>query len=481
MSLDKSQTIKSVSWQGMNKICSFAMNFIIQIVLARLITPDDFGSLAILNAIIGMANIFVESGVSTALVQKKELDGQDVYTAQIISLTVAIFFCVVLIAASGPIAVYYHADSLALPLCVISVVLIFNSINSVFSSLLIRNMEFKKLFFRTVTVLPIAGAIGIFLAYRGFGIWALVIYQISTVALNSVVFIIFSKTKFVFRFSLEKAKEIYAFGIKILFAGIVNSIYDTIRTLVIGGTYSKTELAYYDRAYTYSRYTVQIVNSTVTSVALPLFSRKQESREKMVESARKVVRFSAFVMFPVLTGLAAISKPLIITLLTDKWEACIPFFTVFCFLRIPGVITGIDMQMFYAIGRSDISLKYSFLQLILNVLSLLFILKYGIMAIAMNLLLVEIVSAIILMCLASRIVHYCIKEKLEDIYKPAINSVTLFIITKVVENSISSYSYIVEIIILILVGIMSYIGMSLLMRDSNITMIKSVIGQRKRQ
>lgn len=479
MAKDKNKVIVAVSWQMLNKICSFGMNIIIQIVLARLIVPEDFGSLAILNAVIGFATIFVESGASTALIQKKELDGQDIFTAQLISVVVAVAFCGILIFAATPIAEYYNSPDLAKPLCVISVVLIFNSFNSVFSALLVREMEFKKLFFRTVTVLPISGTIGILLAYKGLGIWALVLYQICTTALNSLVFALFSRTKFTFKFSWEKAKQVYSFGIKILLSGIVNSIYDTVRTLVIGGKYSKADLAYYDRAYTYSRYTVQIVNTTITSVALPLFSKQQDSVDTIKNSARKIIRLSAFVMFPVLTGLAAISKPLIITLLTEKWEACIPFFIIFCFLRIPGVITGVDMQTFYAIGRSDMVLKYSIVTLALNIVSLYFVLPYGVLAIAMNTLLVELIVAMIVMGVSAKLIGYSIKEKIEDLWKPIAGCVILLLIEYAVARIIN-VSNLLQLLIQIIIGGCVYSFAMMLFRDRTAVMIKDIIIERIR-
>ncbi len=478
MNNKKNKLISAVSWQMRNKVCSFGMNIIIQIVLARLIAPEDFGSLAILNAIIGFATIFVESGVSTALVQKKDLDGQDIFTAQMISIAVAMLFCGVLIVAANPVAAYYNAPTLATPLCVISVVLIFNSINSVFSALLTRDMEFKKLFFRTVTVLPVSGAIGMILAYKGFGIWALVIYQISTVALNSLVFVIFSHTRLVFRFSWRKAKQIYSFGIKILLSGIVNSVYDTIRTLVIGGKYFKTELAYYDRAYTYSRYTVQIVNSTITSVALPLFSKQQDSLEVIKNFSRRIIRMSAFVMFPVLTGLAAVSRPLILTLLTEKWEACIPFFTIFCFLRIPGVITGVDIQSFYAIGRSDIVLKYSILTLVLNITSLFFVLPYGVLAIAINILVVEIVVSIVIMVISANLIRYSVREKIEDLWKSIINCMILFIVEWMISKALVNTNSITQLIIQIVFGVCIYICVAVIIKDQNIILIRDLLSDK---
>lgn len=473
--MDRKRVVSSVSWQMLNKVCSFGMNFIIQIILARMIIPEDFGNLAILNAVIGMANIFVESGVSVALIRKKDLDGADIFTTQVISMFTALFFCVVLVAFSIPIANYYQYPDLAKPLCMISIVLIFNSLNSVFSSLLTREMEFKKLFVRTVLVLPVSGFVGSFLAYKGYGIWALVIYQICTSGLNSIVFVAYLKNRLVPKFSLKKAKEIYSFGIKILLSGIVNGIYDSIRTLIIGGKYSKGELAYYDRAYTYSRYSVQIVNTTITSVALPLFSKQQDTLVELKNSARRIVGFSAFVMFPVLVGLASISRPFIMLLLTEKWEPCIPFFIIFCFLRMPGVITEIDMQMFYSIGRSDIALKYSVLSLLLNICTLYFVFPYGVIAISINMLVIEIITSIVIMITSSYVTGYSVKEKINDLFRPILNSLLMLLFEWALIRFISFPNLLVQLVVQIITGFFLYFLFSHLLHDTNIGLIKRIL------
>lgn len=474
-SITTQKVASSVSWHILNRICTFGMNFVIEIVLARLVAPEDFGNLAILNAIVGFAYIFVDSGVSTALVRKKKLDGSDIFTAQIISIGTAAIFCIGLVLLSKPIASYYKANELVNPLRVVSIVLIFNSINSVFSSLLIREMEFKKLFLRTVIVLPLSGAIGIGMAYRELGIWALVFYKISQAGLNSIVYFAFSKEKITPTFSIKKAKEMYTFGIKILFTGIVNSVYDTIRTLVIGGMYSKADLAYYDRAYTYSRYTVQIANSTISTVALPVFSRKQDVIDDLKNSSRKIVSFSVFFMFPLLTLLACLSRPIILVLLTNKWENCIVFFTLFCILRFPGIVTAIDMQTFYAIGRSDIVLKYSILNLLINIVSLLFVLPYGVLAIAVNTVVVEYIVSIIIAIISSHTIGYTVMEKIQDLWRPTIGCIAIIALETIFASIINIKNIYFQLVSQLVLAIVTYYFVEKILKDKNLRLSRQIM------
>ena len=465
---------KSVSWQFLNYLCSFGMNFVIQIVLARLIAPEEFGALAILNTIIFFADIFVQSGISTALVQKKELHPSDIFSAQIISgLTACLFVCL-LFGGAPFIAGAFKMESIRLPLQVMAITLIFNSINSIFSSLLIRRMAYKKLFFRTVIVLPIAGFVGIFLAVLHFGLWALVAYQLTATILNSFVYVINCEDKIEFRFSKTGAKEMYSFGVKVLFTGIINSIYDTIKTLVIGGFYSKSDLAFYDRGQTYSKYTVQIAHSMISSVALPILSQVQDSRETVIASSRKIVGFSGFIMFPLLLGVAAVSRPFILVLLTDKWSSAIPYLIIFCLIRMPGIITMVDKQMFFSIGRSDVILKYTFLSLVLNLISLIIVIPYGVLAIAINTLVIELIVSVIIAVMSSKIVGYTVKDKINDLCKPFCNSLAMFAVIMFVDHCLV-INNIALIVIEFVLGVSVYIGMALLTKDENFDRVKSVL------
>ena len=467
---------KSVSWQFLNYLCSFGMNFVIQIVLARLIAPEEFGALAILNTIIFFADIFVQSGISTALVQKKELHPRDIFSAQVISgLTACLFVCL-LFGGAPFIADAFNMESIRLPLQVMAITLIFNSVNSIFSSLLVRRMAYKKLFFRTVIVLPVAGFVGIFLAVFQFGLWALVAYQITVAVLNSFVYVINCEDKIEFRFSKTGAKEMYSFGVKVLFTGIITSVYDTVKTLVIGGFYSKSDLAFYDRGQTYSKYTVQIAHSMISSVALPMLSQVQDSRETVIASSRKIVGLSSFVMFPLLLGVAGVSRPFILLLLTDKWIMAVPYLIIFCLIRMPGIVTMVDKQMFFSVGRSDVILKYTFLSLILNLISLIVVIPYGVLAIAINTLVVEVIVSVIIAVIASRIIGYSVKEKIIDLWKPLCNSLVMFAAIMIVDKYLEVNNMVIILIEFIL-GTSVYFGMALLTKDENINRLKVVFSR----
>ena len=266
----------------------------------------------------------------------------------------------------------------------------------------------------------------------------------------------------------------YSFGVKVLFTGIINSIYDTIKTLVIGGFYSKSDLAFYDRGQTYSKYTVQIAHSMISSVALPILSQVQDSRETVIASSRKIVGFSGFIMFPLLLGVAAVSRPFILVLLTDKWSSAIPYLIIFCLIRMPGIITMVDKQMFFSIGRSDVILKYTFLSLVLNLISLIIVIPYGVLAIAINTLVIELIVSVIIAVMSSKIVGYTVKDKINDLWKPFCNSLAMFAVIMFVDHCLV-INNIALIVIEFVLGVSVYIGMALLTKDENFDRVKSVL------
>lgn len=471
--VSRKKVINSLSWQMFNRAFSIVINFAVQVVLARLIEPKDFGSLAIITTVTGFAGIFVEAGISTSIVQRKNIDESDIFTVLVISLFTASLAYFILFVSAPLISDCYGVLNLTSPLRVLSISIFLNSINSVYTAVYIRNLEFKKLFIRSLVATPFSGAAGILLAFNNCGVWALVSSQLVNSFLTCIMLLCSSDVRLKCKFSFEKARQIYSFGGKILLTSVIASLYDTTRTMVIGLKYSGEDLAYYDRAYTYSMYVSQFINMSVSNVLLPLFSRKQDSRFELKNLSRRVTGLSSFCFFPLFMGLAGVAEPLIICVFGMKWRNLIPFFMVFCFLRMSGVVQNIDKQAFYSIGRSDIVLKYSAGSMILNLISLYIVLPYGVFAIALNRLAVELVAACWIMAISSKLTGYTVRNKFYDFRKPLINSMIMFL--AVFLFSCVNIAKPLLLLMQIVMGIIIYIGLSLLTRDDNIQYIFEII------
>lgn len=417
--------VSNLWWKLLERLFSQGINLVVQIVLARILLPSDFGSLAIIAAITNYAAIFVQSGLATALIQKKDLDERDVSTMLTASLTIAAVLYAVLYLLAPWIAQTYALPEVLWPLRILTLVLFLNAIFAVQTAILARNMNFKTIFIRTATAVPISGAVGITMAYMGFGIWALVAHNLVHMFTMVVVMFFGTDMKMRFGFSLQRAKAMYSFSVKIMFSSLVSGFGDTVRTMTIGKRYTTSNLAYYDKAYVYPQYIVSIIHSSIQSVMLSVMSRQQDDLTLLCETNRKTVRMVSFVMFPFLVGAIMVAKPFILLLLTEKWAPCIGFFMLFCFFRLIGCLVSADKQAYYALGRSDIALYYEIGLLVANLAMLFVTVNISIWAIAIGATVVEFLGSFVLCVISSRVYGYSLLNRFRDFQKPLLNSLVM--------------------------------------------------------
>ena len=472
--ISSKSVIKSFGWKLLERLASQGINLVVQIVLARLLMPDDFGKLAIVVAITNYVSIFVQAGLATAIIQKEDLDDLDISTLLVASLGVAAVLYAVLFAVAPIIARYYESPELIWVIRILSITLFLNAINSIQTAILSRRMQFRRLFLRSLIAVPVSGTVGIVAAYMGLGIWALVAQQLTNISVVVIVMSVGADMRIGFRFSLDRAKKIYAFSGKILISNLITGGYDALRTMVIGRKYDSVALAYYDKANSYSYYVVQIVNGAISSVLLPAFSRKQSNLVELKVMARKRVSVTAFVLFPVLVGVAAVAEPLVLFLLTDTWMAAVPYLFVFCILRLPGCIMSIDKQVYYALGYSDILLKYELGLAVVNLTALLVAIRHSVIAIAVCALVTEYIGAAVLSYVSAKVYDYRIRERLQDLALPAVNSLLMFAVVawvgRVVELAVFP-----RLVLQVFVGTISYVVLAYLTKDENLRYCANLI------
>lgn len=474
--ISRSTVVKSLGWKVLERFCSQGINLIVQIILARLIAPADFGSLAIILAITNYAAILVQSGLATTLIQKKDLDIIDVNTILTASLIIAFIMYLGVFFASPWIAGFYDMHNLIWPLRVLALILFLNSINSVQTALLSRDMNFKQIFLRSIIAVPLAGFIGVFLALHNFGLWALVIYTLSSMGLTVLVIAVASPYRYRLEFNLQRARVLYSFSINILFTSLISGFGDSIRVLVIGKKYNTSDLAYYEKAYTYSAYFTQIVTSSVSSVLLPTFSRVQDNKTDILRMARRSVQLTSFCIIPFLTLIICTAYPLVCILLTEKWLQSVPFLCIFCLLRIPTCISTIDKHVFYSIGNSRIGLYYEICLLLVNLAVLFYTLYINIMAVAIGYLIVEALGCISIFIVSSKVYGYSLRMRFQDMIRPMINSGLIWVLLSL--PIFPTETYFKTIIIKITFGAIAYVFLSVLTGDKNISYIYNIIKTR---
>lgn len=478
-SIDRDKVAYSLAWKMLERIFSQGGNLLIQIVLARILMPEEFGNLAIILAIVNYLSMFVQSGMSTVLVQKKEIDQLDVDTIFTITFLGNLFVYALLFFLSPLVASYYGNSSLTIPIRVTSLVLFLYSINSIQMGLLSRNMDFKVLFLRSVFAVPVAGVIAIVMAYMGFGLWSLVANLLLGVLLSSIVMAIGTKACFRFRFSLERAKYIYSYSVKILGASIISGFSDLFRTMSIGKKYTVSDLAFYDKAYQYSFLILQVVNSSIQAVLFPVFSRKQDDVDKLKVITRQSIRITMFGMTPILLGLFVVAKPAIVILLTEKWLPCVPFLMLFCVFRWSGCVVGIDKQVYLALAKGSILFYFEVLLLIANIVMLIITIPISVKAIAIGAIIVEYSANFALVLISRKVYHYSLRERMADLIKPLVNSFVMMLSMYIVE--LMDMEMLWLLIIQIVVGSITYFVMAMISKDSSLSYIRNFISEKYHQ
>lgn len=463
----------SLFWKGLERISVQAVNFTVQIVLARLLMPEDFAGLAMIAAITNFAAVFVQAGLSTAIVQKENLDELDISTTYICSLTAAAFLYLILFISAPLIASYMSVSDLLWPLRILSLVIFLYAVNAVQTAILQRKMLFKKIFLCNFVAAVLSGIIGAALACLGLKIWALVIYNLVHILSVIITMKILGKIRICARVSFQRMIAIYAFSGKIILSSLLSQIYEAARTVAIGHAYQPALLAYYDKANTYSYYILQTVSSSLSSVLLPVFSRQQDQIDLLCVLARRAVRITAFIMFPVMILTASVSAPLVKILLTEKWTGCIPYFTVFCFMRLPGCYNAIDKQIYLALGKSSINLKYEIFNSLLNMIFLLFTIKKGPFAVAVGVMMTEFLMAFLIFYYSQMIYGYKAADRMKDLVRPAMNSLIMFFsVRMLISLNIPDF---IKLGTGVFAGIAVYLLMAVITGDENIRYAVSVI------
>lgn len=355
--MKQGNVMSSFVYKFAERIMVKGLGLVIGIVLARLIAPDVYGLLAIVTVFIGLAQTFVQSGLATALVQNQDTSEDDYSTVFYVSIVIAAFAIIILFFIAPLIARIYSSESIIKPLRVFSIILLVGAYNSVQTAKMQREMRFREMMICNLIATIISGCVGIVFAKSGYGLWALVIYEMTHQIVVTFAMLIADRWKPKLRFSFERAKILYGFGWKLLVSALVTNVYNEIRTLVVGYKYSSADLAYYNKGYQFPNIIANTLDVSIQSVMLPVMSREQEKKELLRDMLMRTLSLSVFFVTPVMLGLAAVADTLIPFLLGDVWKPCVPLLCVFCVSEIMLPIKSSNLSLLKAIGRSDLYMK----------------------------------------------------------------------------------------------------------------------------
>lgn len=450
----RNKALKGVLWSSIDKAGVKAMSFIVSIVIARILSPSDYGIIGMILVFIAIANIFIDSGMSQALVQRKNRTSADMSTAFYFNIAVAVI-CYLVLFFSAPLISNFYEVALLVPILRI---LGLNIIISAFATVQRANL-LAKLDFRTIAIVHIggvsvSGAVGIWMAYAGYGVWALVGQQMASTFASTLIFWILGKWHPNAGFSQESFKGLWKFGSKLLATGLVSTIMREIYSVAIGKAYRSAELGYYTRAIQTSDMVAITTNDIINAVTFPILSSLQDDRSRMVDVYSRMLGMTAFCIFPIMTGLAVVASPFISVLLTDKWLPVVPLLQWLCFARMFTPISALNMNILNAMGRSDLFMKLDFSKLPLTIVTMIITIPLGVKAIVIGNFINTFICYFINAYLPGKMFNFGVKAQFKIFWKIAI--ATSIMALSVWLSMFLFKSTILKLAIGILTGILSY-------------------------
>jgi O-antigen/teichoic acid export membrane protein len=462
-------------WKFLERGGVQGLQFVISIILARLLLPEDYGILALVVIFITIANVFIQSGLNTALIQKKTVDQVDYSSVFFLSLGIATSLYVLLYFVAPFIARFYDNQSLVSVLRVLALTLFPGAFNSIQNAIVSRTMQFKRLFYSSIGAGIISGVVGISLAYMGYGIWALVFQQLINQVCITLILWFTVKWRPTLQFSLERVKVLFSFGWKLLVSSLIDTTYRDLRSLIIGKVYTPAMLGYYNRGEQFPKLVISNINGSIQSVMLPALAAHQDYADRVKSMMRRSIVTSSFIVFPMMVGLAVVAEPLVILLLTEKWLPSVPFLQIFCASFALWPIHTANLQAINAMGRSDIFLKLEIIKKVLGLAILAASLPFGVYFLALSQIVSGIISSFINAYPNKELLNYGYGEQVKDIL-PSLG-LSLFMGVAVYMILYLGLSPLLTMGIQILVGIIIYVGIAYLFKLECFTyLVQTILG-----
>lgn len=413
MSERKSVT-SNLLWRFLERCGAQGVTFIVSIVLARLLDPNVYGTVALVTVFTTIMQVFVDSGMGNALIQKKDADDLDFSSVFFFNISMCSLLYLIMFFAAPLIAGFYKMPELTPIVRVLSLTLIISGVKNVQQAYVSRNMQFKKFFFATLGGTIGAAAVGITMAYLGFGVWALVAQMLFNSTVDTIILWITVKWRPKKMFSFKRLKSLFSYGWKLLASALLDTVYNDLRQLIIGKLYSSGDLAFYNQGKKFPQLIVTNINTSIDSVLLPTMSKAQDDRNVVRSMTRRAIKTSTYLMMPIMMGLAVCAEPLVSLILTDKWLPCVLFLRVFCVSYAFYPIHTSNLNAIKAMGRSDLFLKLEIIKKIVGLTAVLITMWISVEAMAYSLLVTTVLCQIINSWPNKKLLGYSYLDQLKD-------------------------------------------------------------------
>lgn len=469
----KEKVLSNFIWRLCERYLATIVQFIVSLVLARLLMPDDYGIIALVTVFITILQVFVDSGMGNALIQKKDADEVDFSTVFYFNIFICTILYLVIFFLAPIIAKFYDKQILTSVIRVLSISLIISGLKNVQQAYVSKTFQFKKFFWATFGGTIVSAVVGIFLAVKGAGVWALVAQNLTNLFIDTLLLWITVKWRPTKHFSKQRFKGLFSYGSKLLCSSLLDTGYSSLRKLIIGKKYTSEDLAYYEQGEKFPIIVVSNVNSSIDSVLLPAMSEQQDKKERVKDMTRRAIKTSSYIMAPILLGLMVVANSVVKLILTDKWLFCVPFLQIFCIEYLFYPIHTANLNAIKAIGKSDIFLKLEIIKKCIGVIIIIISMQFGVLAIAISTIFTSFSSLLINTFPNKKYINYSLWEQLKDISSNIF--VAILMAVSVWCFSFIKMNYILLLFIQVFAGIILFILFSILLKNETFLYLMQMV------
>lgn len=454
MTSTKNTIIKATKWSAIEKLSVQFVQFFISIIIARLLAPSDYGIIGMIAILLGISQSFIDSGFSQALIHKTNRDEKDCNTVFLFNILIGIICYAVIYIISPYVAEFYNMPILTNVTRVIALSIPIRSLTIVQIAILTARTDFKSQSSAAIPAAIISGIFGIYIAYRGGGVWALVWQELSYLIIHTIIIWIITKWKPKILFSIESFKDLFSYGSKLLFSGLIDTIYNNSFALIIGKFYNAADLGKYTKAKTFPYFISVNLSSILQRAIFPILCQYQEDNDRLILIYQKYLRTCITVTTPLILGLCALASPIINLLLSEKWMSIVPYLQILCFFYILSPITMLNNNIYQAKGATDVFLKLEIIKKVIGFTCLCVSIPFGLKAVCISSVIGNIISLTINMSMTFKIIPLKFMEQIKNIIPVFVIGSIMAIITYCVTLLFDSSIY--QLIFGIVIGVIVY-------------------------
>jgi teichuronic acid exporter len=451
MSSLKLKTVSGLIWSFVDTMAGQGISLIVGIILARLLSPREFGLIGMITVFIAVSESFINSGFSSALIRKKDCTDTDYSTVFYFNLVTGAIFYLLLFISAPAISGFFNEPELKAVLQVMGIVLIIDSFTIIQRTILTKRIDFKLQAKISVIASTVSGIVAIIMAFSGFGVWALVAQRVINQGLNSLFLWIWNRWKPLLVFSIKTFKELFGFGSKLLLSGLIDTIYRNVYYLIIGKFFSAQELGFYSRADGFKNLPSQNLNTIVSRVTYPVLSSIQDDIPRLRDNYQKLIRTIMFITFILMLGMAAVAEPMIHTLIGAKWEPAIIYLQMLCFVGMMYPLQALNLNMLQVQGRSDLFLKLEVIKKIIGIPIIVIGIFFGIKMMIAGMMVNTLIAYYLNSYWSGAKIGYSFKKQVKDILPSFILALIMSIFVYFL-GELLPFSYPVKLLIQVLFG-----------------------------